>query len=327
MEGLKELKYYEAINEALREEMRRDRNVIIMGEEVGASGGAYKCTAGLYDEFGSERLIDMPISEAAIVGAGIGASLMGLRPVVEIMYMDFIHLSVEQIMNHAAKMYFMSGGQYELPLVIRTQYSLGRAYGPQHSQFFPSWFLNTPGVFIALPSTPYDAKGLLKSAIRAKDPTVFIECAGLYYKITGPVPDEDQLVPLGKADVKREGKDVTVVAISRMVHEALIAANELKNRNVSVEVVDPRTLNPLDKETIIASVKKTGRVVVASDDTKTGGVANEIIAVIVEEAFRHLESPIKRVTAADMPVPSSRELEQQYMPSKDGIIKAINEIL
>jgi pyruvate/2-oxoglutarate/acetoin dehydrogenase E1 component len=323
---MKELKYYEAINEALREEMKRDENVIIIGEEVGVSGGAYKCTSGLYDEFGSERLIDTPISEAAIVGVGIGASLMGLRPVTEIMYMDFIHLSVEQIMNHAAKMYFMSGGQYKLPLVIRTQYSLGRAYGPQHSQFFPSWFLNTPGLYIALPSTPYDAKGLLKAAIRANDPTVFIECAGLYYKLKGPIPGEDETVPLGKADVKKEGDDVTVIAISRMVHEALAAADELEKKGLSVEVVDPRTLSPLDKETIIKSVKKTGRVVVAADDCKTGGVSNEIACVIIEEAFNHLKAPIQRLAAADMPAPSSRELEQRYMPTKARVVKAISQI-
>ena len=323
---MKELKYFEAINEALREEMRRDENVIIIGEEVGASGGAYKCTSGLYDEFGSERLIDTPISEAAIVGVGIGASLMGLRPVTEIMFMDFVHLSVEQIMNHAAKMYFMSGGQYKLPLVIRTQYSLGRAYGPQHSQFFPSWFLNTPGLYIALPSTPYDAKGLLKAAIRANNPTMFIECAGLYYKLKGPVPGENETVQLGRADVKKEGEDVTVIAISRMVQETLAAADELEKKGVSVEVVDPRTLSPLDKETVLKSVRKTGKVVVAADDCKTGGVSNEIACVIIEEAFSHLKAPIQRVTAADMPVPSSRELEQQYMPTKEGVVKAVNKI-
>ncbi len=324
---MKELKYVEAITEALREEMRRDKKVIIIGEEVGVAGGAYKCTSGFYEEFGPERVVDTPISEAAIVGAGIGASLLGLRPIVEIMYMDFIPIAVEQIVNHAAKMCFMSGGQFELPLVIRTQYGLGRAYGPQHSQFFPSWFLNTPGLFLALPSTPYDAKGLLKSAIRANAPTIFIECASLYFKLKGPVPDEDLAIPFGKADVKRTGTDVTVVAISRMVQEALEAADELAKKKVSIEVVDPRTLIPLDKETIVESVKKTGRVVVTSDDVKTGGVCNEISRVIIEEAFSYLEAPIKCVAAAEMPVPSSRTLEQQYIPHKDKLIKAVNEII
>jgi pyruvate dehydrogenase E1 component beta subunit len=324
---MKVLTYAEAVREALREEMLRDSNVILIGEDIGAPGGAYRCTFGLYEEFGPERVIDTPISEAAIVGIGIGAALMGLRPVAEIMYMDFIPLSLEQILNHAAKIHFMSGGQLRVPLTIRTQYSLGRAYGPQHSQFFPSWFMNTPGMFLALPSTPADVKGLLKSAIRSENPTVFIECASLYFKLKGPVPDEDHVVPFGQAEVKRAGKDVTVIAISRMVHEALAAAEELEKRNISVEVVDPRTLTPLDKKTIINSVRKTGRVVVASDDTKTGGVCAEIVSVINEEAFSHLEASIKRVSAPDMPVPSSRELEKQYMPNKDDLVKAVTDIL
>jgi len=324
---MKTLTYAEAVREALREEMLRDANVLLIGEEVGASGGAYKCTYGLYEEFGPERVIDTPISEAAIVGVGIGAALMGLRPVAEIMYMDFIPLSLEQILNHAAKIHFMSGGQLRVPLTIRTQYSLGRAYGPQHSQFFPSWFMNTPGMFLALPSTPADVKGLLKSAIRSENPTVFIECANLYFKLKGPVPDEDQVVPFGQAEVKRAGKDVTVIAISRMVHEALAAAEELEKRNISVEVVDPRTLMPLDKTSIINSVKKTGRVVVTSDDPMTGGVCAEILSVIMEEAFSYLDSPVKRVAASDMPVPSSRELEKQYMPNKDDLVKAVTDIL
>jgi len=324
---MKVLTYAEAIREAMREEMLRNPNVFLIGEDIGAYGGSHSVTLGLYEEFGSERVIDTPISEAAIVGAGIGAALMGLRPVVEIMYMDFIPLSVEQILNHAAKIHFMSGGQLRVPLTIRTQYSLGRAYGPQHSQFFPSWFMNIPGLFLVLPSTPSDAKGLLKSAIRAENPTVFIECAGLYHKLKGPVPEEEYTIPYGRADVKRVGKDVTVVALARMVHEALAAADELETRKISIEVVDPRTLVPLDKETIIDSVKKTGRVVVASDDVKTGGVCAEISSMITEEAFSYLEAPIKRVTAPDLPVPSSRELEKQYMPNKDDLVNAITGVL
>jgi len=324
---MKVLTYAEAIREALREEMLRDHDVFLIGEDIGTWGGAYKCTVGLYEEFGPERVIDTPISEAAIMGAGIGAALMGLRPVAEIMYMDFIPLALEQILNHAAKMHFMSGGQLRVPLTIRTQYSLGRAYGPQHSQFFPSWFMNMPGIFLALPSTPSDAKGLLKSAIRAENPTVFIECAGLYHRFKGPVPEEEYIIPFGKAEIKRTGKDVTVIAISRMVHEALATANELEKRNISVEVVDPRTLIPLDKNTIINSVKKTGHVVVASDDTKTGGICAEILSVINEEAFEYLDAPMKRVSAPDMPAPSSCELEKQYIPNKDNLVKAIIDIL
>ena len=321
------LTYAEALREALREEMLKDTNVFLIGEDIGLYGGVNKVTMGLYEEFGPERVIDAPISETAILGAGIGAALMGLRPVVEIMYVDFMPLPSEQILNHAAKAYFMSGGQLRLPLTIRTQYSLGRAYGPQHSQFIPSWFMNIPGLFLALPSTPYDAKGLLKSAIRAENPTVFIECRALYYKLKGRVPEEEYTIPFGKADVKRVGRDVTVIAISRMVHEALIAAGELEKKKISVEVIDPRTLNPLDKKTIIDSVKKTGHVVVASDDTKTGGVCAEISSMINEEGFSHLDAPIKRVAAPDAPVPSSRELEKLYIPNKDDIIKATTGIL
>jgi len=320
------LTYAEALREALREEMLKDPAVFLIGEDIGLYGGICKVTVGLYEEFGPERVVDAPISETAIVGVGIGGALMGLRPVVEIMYVDFLPLPSEQILNHVAKACFMSGGQLRLPLTIRTQYSLGRAYGPQHSQFIPSWFMNIPGIFLALPSTPYDAKGLLKSAIRAENPTVFIECRALYFKIKGPVPEEEYTIPFGKADVKRVGRDVTVVAISRMVHEALAAADELKKRKISVEVVDPRTLNPLDKKTIIDSVKKTGHVVVASDDTKTGGVCAEISSMINEEGFSHLEAPIKRVAAPDAPVPSSRELEKLYIPNKDDIINAITNI-
>lgn len=321
------LTYAEALREALREEMLRDPTVFLIGEDIGLYGGVTKVTMGLYEEFGPERVIDAPISETAIIGVGMGAALMGFRPVAEIMYMDFLPLSSEQILNHVAKAHFMSGGQLRLPLTIRTQYSLGRAYGPQHSQFIPSWFMNIPGLFLALPSTPYDAKGLLKSAIRAENPTLFIECHALYYKLKGSVPEEEYTIPFGKAEVKRVGRDVTVVAISRMVHEALATADELEKKKISVEVVDPRTLNPLDKKTIIDSVKKTGRVVVASDDTKTGGVCAEISSMINEESFSHLDAPIKRVASPDTPVPSSRELEKLYVPNKDDIIDAINSIL
>jgi len=324
---MRELTYAEALREALREEMLRDPAVFLIGEDIGLYGGINKVTFGLLKEFGPERVIDAPISETAIVGVGIGAALMGLRPVAEIMYVDFLPLCSEQILNHMAKAYFMSGGQLRLPLTIRTQYSLGRAYGPQHSQFVPSWFMNIPGILLALPSTPYDAKGLLKSAIRAEDPTVFIECRDLYFKLKGPVPEEEYTIPFGKADIKRVGTDITVIAISRIVHEALAAADELEKKKISVEVVDLRTLNPLDKETITDSAKKTGHGVVASDDTKTGGVCAEILSVINEEEFRHLDAPIKRVAAPDMPVPSSRELEKLYVPNKDDIIKAITDIL
>jgi len=282
---------------------------------------------GLYQKFGPERVIDTPISEVAIVGAAIGAALMGMRPVAEVMYMDFLPIPAEQILNHASMMKFMSAGKLKCPVVIRTQYSLGRIHGPQHSQFFPSWFINIPGLVVVAPSTPYDAKGLLKSAIRADDPVLFIECAYLYHRLKGPVPEEEYLIPLGKADVKRKGTDATVIAISRVVHEALAAAEELDKQGISVEVIDPRTLNPIDKGTILESVRKTGRVIIAADDHKTGGVSAEISAMIAEEAIEYLDGPILRVCAPDVHIPFSPELERKYMPDKEKIIDAIRRLV
>jgi len=324
---MKTLTYAEAIREALREEMLRDPSVFLIGEDIGVYGGAQKVTEGLCKEFGPERVIDTPISEAAIVGLGIGAALAGLRPVAEIMFMDFLPIALEQMLNHMAKMHFLSGGQLKVPLTVRTQFSLGRAHGCQHSQFFPAWFMNIPGLLVALPSTPYDAKGLLKTAIRSNNPVLFIECCVLYHRLKGNVPEEEYTIPFGKADIKKSGNDVTIVAISRMVHEVLAAANELEKKGISVEVVDPRTINPLDKETIINSVKKTGRLIVVSDDNKTGGVAAEISATICEETFDYLDAPIIRISAPDIPIPFSYELEKLYMPDKDDIIKAVTKLI
>ncbi len=321
-----ELTYADAIREALREELNRDPNVFLMGEEIGVFGGAYKVTRGLLDEFGPERIRDTPISEIAIAGAGIGAALAGLRPIVEIMYMDFLTISLDQIGTQLAKLRFMSGGQLQAPLVIRTQYSLGRVHGSQHSQFFPSFFFQLPGVKVVLPSTPYDAKGLLKSSVRENNPVLFVE-SGVLYRTKGEVPSEEYLVPLGKADVKREGNDVTIVAVSRTVLEALKAADKLNKQGTSAEVVDPRCIQPLDMETIVKSVKKTGRLVVVGDDVKQGGVGAEISAAVQEEAFDYLDAPIQRVGCPPIPVPFSPSLEKAYMPDDEKIIFAVQGII
>lgn len=321
-----ELTYGDAIREALREELKRDPDVFLMGEEIGVFGGAYKVTRGLLDEFGPERIRDTPISEIAIVGAGIGAALTGLHPIVEIMYMDFLTIALDQIGTQLAKLRFMSGGQLQAPIVIRTQYSLGRVHGSQHSQFFPSLFFQLPGVKVVLPSTPADAKGLLKSSIRDDNPVLFVE-SGVLYKTKGEVPSEEYLIPLGKADIKRKGDDVTIVAVSRTVLEALKACEKMASNGVSAEVIDPRCIQPLDMETIVRSVKKTGRLVIVGDDVKQGGVGAEISAAVQEEAFDYLDAPIQRVGCPPIPVPFSPSLEKAYMPDDEKIISAVHSLL
>ena len=323
---MRELTYADALREALRQEMLRDPNVILLGEEIGVFNGVYKVTRGLLDEFGPERVRDTPISEAAIAGAAVGLALVGLKPVAEIMYMDFLPICMDQLATQAAKMRFMSGGQLKVPLVLRTQYSLGRQHGAQHSQFTPAWFLQVPGLKIVLPSNPYDAKGLLKSSIRDPNPVLFIESA-LLYRTKGPVPEEDYLIPLGQAEVKRKGDDITIVGISRQVGEALTAAAKLEQAGISTEVIDVRTLQPLDLKTIIESVKKTSRLIIASDDVKTGGVGAEISASISENAFGYLDAPIARIACPDTPIPFSPPLEQLYMPNADTIYETAKTIM
>ncbi len=323
---MKELTYADALREALREEMLRDTRVVLLGEEIGVFGGAYKVTRGLLEEFGPERVRDTPISEIAIVGAATGMALVGLRPVAELMYMDFLQIALEQVATQAAKMRFMSGGQLSVPMVIRTQYSLGRVHGSQHSQFFPSLFMQVPGLKVVLPATPHDAKGLLKSAIRDANPVLFIE-SGVLYRTKGQVPEEEYTLPLGECDVKRKGDDVTVVAVSRMVPESLSAAGKLASEGIEAEVIDPRTVQPLDRRTIVESVKRTGRLIVASDDLKTAGVGSEIAAFVAEEAFDYLDAPIQRVGCPDLPVPFSPSLEQAYMPNAAKVIEAAKLIV
>jgi pyruvate/2-oxoglutarate/acetoin dehydrogenase E1 component len=321
-----ELTYADALREALREEMLRDPRVVLMGEEIGVFEGVYKVTRGLLKEFGPERVRDTPISEAAIAGAAIGAALGGLKPVAEIMYMDFLPIALDQIATQAAKMHFMSGGKLKVPMVLRTQYSLGRVHGAQHSQFFPSVLFQVPGLKVVLPSTPHDAKGLLKSAIRDENPVVFIE-SGMLYRTKGPVPDGEYVIPLGQCDVKKTGNDITIVAVSRVVTEALAAAVKLEEQGITADIIDPRTIQPLDLPTILESVKKTGRLIIASDDVKCGGIGSEIAAQVVEEAFDSLDAPILRVASPDMPIPFSPTLEQAYMPNAQKIIEAAKTLI
>ncbi len=324
---MRKIAYREALREALREEMLRDKRVFLLGEDIGRYwGGAFKVTKGLAEEFGDERVRDTPISESAIVGVAIGAAITGMRPVAEIMFGDLTTLAMDQIANQAAKLRYMFGGQTSVPLVIRTPFGGGVNIAAHHSQCLEAWFMHVPGLYVAVPSTPYDAKGLLKTAIRGENPVIFCEHK-LLYPVEGEVPEEDYTVPFGTAAVRREGTDVTIVATLYMVHKALEAAEKLENEGVSVEVVDPRTLVPLDKEAIIRSVKKTGRLVVVSEDCKTAGVTAEISAVVAEEALDYLDAPIKRVAAADTPIPFSPPLENFVIPDENRIIKAVKEIV
>jgi len=323
---LRELSYADALREALREEMLRDPNVILLGEEIGVFNGVYKATRGLLDEFGPERVKDTPISEIVIAGAAVGMALVGLKPVAEIMYMDFLPICMDQLCTQAAKMRFMSGGQLKVPMVLRTQYSLGRQHGSQHSQFTPAWFMQVPGLKVVTAATPYDAKGLLKTAIRDNNPVLFLEC-GLLYRTKGPVPEEEYTIPFGKAEIKRKGEDVTIVGISRVVGEAITAATKLEEKGISAEVIDVRTLQPLDIETIIESVKRTSRLIIACDDIKTGGVGAEISATVQESAFGYLDAPIQRVACALTPIPFSPPLEHMYMPNADRIIETATNMI
>ncbi|MFN2493553.1 MAG: pyruvate dehydrogenase complex E1 component subunit beta [Pyrinomonadaceae bacterium] len=316
----------EALNQALREEMLRDENVFLMGEEVAAYQGAYKVTKGLLQELGEKRVIDTPITELGFAGLGVGAAMVGLRPVIEFMTFNFSILATDQIINSAAKMLYMSGGQYKIPMVFRGPGGSAFQVSSQHSQALESWYSHFPGLKVVMPSTPADAKGLLKSAIRDDDPVIFIEQERMYGN-KGEVPeDEDFTVPLGVADVKREGTDATIVARSLMVPVALKAAELLDKEGVSCEVIDPRTIRPLDLETIIASVKKTNRVVVAEDSHPFCGVAAEISTAIMERAFDYLDAPVKRVSGADVPMPYAKNLENLAIPGVDQIVAAVREV-
>lgn len=323
---MKEITYRDALREALVEEMQRDETVFILGEDVGRYwGGAFKVTKGLAEEFGDERVRDTPISESAIVGAAVGAAITGMRPIVEIMFGDLTTLAMDQIVNQAAKIHYMFGGQASVPLVIRTPFGGGVNIAAHHSQSLEAWFMHVPGLLVAAPSTPYDAKGLLKTAIRNNNPVFFCEHK-LLYPFKGSIPEETYTIPFGSARVVREGEDITIVATMFMVHEALSAADTLKKEGLSAEVLDPRTLVPLDKEALVASVKKTGRAVIVSEGCKTAGVTAEIAAVIAEEAIDYLDAPLVRVAEPDTPIPFSPSLEKAVIPNKDTIIKAVRNI-
>lgn len=315
-----------AIRDALAEEMRRDERVILLGEDIAEYGGAFKITEGFAERFGKERVRNTPIAEGGFTGVAIGAALTGLRPVVEIMFMDFITLALDQLINHAAKFRYQYGEQARVPLVVRCPAGAGRSYGPTHSQSLERHLAATPGLVVVVPSTPYDAKGLLKSAVRCDDPVIFIESKVLYGR-RGEVPAEDYTVPLGEAKVVRGGDDCTIVAYSRMTEEALRAAEALGAKGVSCEVIDLRTLAPLDIETVAASVRKTGRVVVCEEGTLTGGVGAEVVAQIVEHCFDYLQAPPQREAAADTPVPASRVLEDAAIPSAQDIAAAVVNVL
>ena len=322
--------------------MMRDERVFLLGEDIAVYGGLYGCTKGLYEKFGSERVRDTPISECGIVGAAIGAAATGVRPVAEIMFVDFLPCGggMEQTVNQLAKLHYCGAGQFRLPVVIRMNCGSRNpivSIGPHHHQCFESWFMHVPGLQVVVPSTPYDAKGLLKSAIRNDDPTLFFEHKLLYYArhkdmsqypgMISTIPEEEYTIPLGKADVKREGGDVTVIATMMMVHKSLRAAELLSKKGVEVEVVDPRTLVPFDKDTILNSIKKTGRAVIVSEDCKTGGVAAEISSIIMEEAFDQLDAPVKRVSSKDIVIPYGYELEKAYLPQEEDIISAVQASL
>ena len=318
--GMREVTLGQAIRETLAEEMRRDPRVFIMGEDVAEAGTAFKVLLGLVDEFGPSRVIDTPISEAGITGMGVGGAMTGMRPIVDIMFGDFITLALDQIVNQAAKVHYMSGGKLKVPLVIRTTLGATRRTAAQHSQSLHAWVSHVPGLKVVLPSTPYDAKGLLKTAIRDDNPVIFFEDK-MMYQLKGLVPEGDYTIPFGVADIKRAGTDITIVATSSMVQVALAAAEELEKIDISAEVVDPRTTSPLDKEALIESAKKTSRAIVVDEGYERYGVTAEIAAVIADGAFYYLDAPVKRLGAMDVPVPFSPVLEDLTVPTPASVVE------
>jgi pyruvate/2-oxoglutarate/acetoin dehydrogenase E1 component len=317
----RELTFGQAVREALAEEMRRDPRVCIFGEDVAEAGTPFKVLSGLVEEFGTERVLDTPISEAGFTGIAVGAAMTGLRPIVDIMFGDFITLTMDQMVNQAAKVHYMSGGAWKVPMVMRTTLGATRRSGAQHSQSLHAWFSHVPGLKVVMPSTPYDAKGLLKTAIRDENPVVFFEDKMMYTKLKGPVPTEEYTIPFGVADVKRVGRDITLVATSSMVQVALGAADLLEEAGVSAEVVDPRTMWPLDEKTLIESAKKTSRVIVIDEGYERYGVTAEIAAVVAEGAFYNLDAPVKRMGAMHIPIPFSPPLEDATVPTEKSVFE------
>jgi 2-oxoisovalerate dehydrogenase E1 component beta subunit len=318
------LTYLEAIRQGIWEEMERDASVFLLGEDIGVYGGAFKVTAGMIEKFGADRVVDTPISESAIVGAAVGAALVGMRPVVEMQFMDFIACGFDQIVNMAAKIHYRWGPA--VPMVIRGPCGAGVHGGPYHSQSNEMWFVHTPGLKLVMPSTPYDAKGLIKASIRDDNPVVFYEHKFLYRRIKDEVPEADYVVPLGKARVAREGTDLTVITYGAMVWTAIEAATALEKEGISVEVVDLRTLLPYDEEAVLASVRKCSKVLLLHEDTRTGGMAGELAALIAEKAFQDLDGPIVRVTAPDTPVPFAPPLEEYFLPNARKVAEAARKL-
>jgi pyruvate/2-oxoglutarate/acetoin dehydrogenase E1 component len=318
----REITFAEAVREALAEEMRRDPRVVILGEDVAEAGTPFKVLSGLVEEFGTTRVIDTPISEAGFTGIAVGAAMTGMRPVADIMFGDFLTLTMDQMVNQAAKIHYMSGGKLKVPMVLRTTMGAARRSAAQHSQSLHVWMSHVPGLKVVLPSTPYDAKGLLKSAIRDDSPVVFIEDK-MMFRLKGHVPAEEYLIPFGVADIKRAGTDVTIVATSSMVQTSLEAARMLEELGISAEVIDPRTTSPLDRQTIVESVKKTSRAVVVDEGHQQYGITAEIASIIADEAFYHLDAPVKRLGAMDVPVPFSPPLEDVTVPTEKAIVDLV----
>jgi len=324
--GTRELTFAQAVREALAEEMRRDSRVYIFGEDVAEAGTPFKVLSGLVEEFGTDRVVDTPISEAGFTGVGVGAAMTGLRPVIDIMFGDFLTLTMDQLVNQAAKVHYMSGGKWKVPMVLRTTLGATRRSGAQHSQSLHAWFSHVPGLKVVLPSTPYDAKGLLKTAIRDENPVIFFEDKMMHHKLKGPVPVEEYTIPFGVADVKRVGSDITLVGTSSMVQIALGAAILLEEIGISAEVVDPRTTWPLDEQTLIESAKKTSRAIVLDEGYERYGVTAEIAAVIAEGAFYDLDSPVKRMGAMHVPIPFSPPLEDMTVPTEKSVFDVARKL-
>lgn len=322
----KEITFSKAINEAMAEEMRRDDTVFLIGEDVGVFGGVFGVSEGLYEEFGEERVRDTPISEAAIIGGGLGAALMGMRPIAEIMFADFVACAMDQVVNQAAKARYMSGGKANVPLTIRIVNGAPGAAAAQHSQSPEGWFMNVPGLKIAIPATPYDAKGMLKTAVRGEDPVMFFEHKMLY-SVKGEVPDEDYTVPFGEAAVRREGEDVTVIAIGGVLPTVSDAAAQLAEEGINVEVIDPRTLVPFDTDTVVTSVQKTHRAVIVHEAHRRSGPGAEIAAIIAEKAIGYLDAPVVRVATKNVPFPYNPDLEQYILPTTGQVIEAVRDLV
>jgi len=323
---MREITYLEAVREAMTQEMERDSRVFLIGEDIGEYGGAFQVSHGMLEKFGHERILDTPITELGLTGAAVGAALIGMRPIAEIMFMDFTTLASEQLVNQAAKLRFMFGGQSTVPMVLRTPAGSGTGAAEHHSQSFENWFVHVPGLKVVMPTSPYDVKGLLISSIRDDNPVVFIEHK-LLYKTKGEVPEELYEIPLGKADIKRSGKDLTIIATGIMIQKSLAAAEELAEEGIDIEIVDPRTLRPLDTETIVGSVKKTGKVLIVHEAVKTGGFGGELAGVIAEsEAFGYLEAPIIRLAGKEVPIPYNRGLEQAAVPQIADIVEKAREL-